>query len=67
MSTGILRVEFFLEPGTLIQVDDRTANVRFLKSYLRRKWVHLHDPLGDAHRFELQEEPLGPLTIAPAL
>ena len=60
MSADILRVEFFLEPGTLILVDGRTANARFLKSYLRRNWVYLHDPIGDIHYFELQEEPLGP-------
>ena len=60
MSADIVRVEFFLEPGTLILVDGRTANARFLKSYLRRNWVYLHDPIGDIHYFELQEEPLGP-------
>ncbi len=60
MSADILRVEFFLEPGTLILVDGRTANARFLKSYLRRNWIYLHDPIGDIHYFELQEEPLGP-------
>ena len=60
MSADILRIEFFLEPGTLIVMDGRTANARFLKSYLRRNWVYLHDPIGDIHYFELQEEPLGP-------
>jgi len=60
MSADILLFEFFLEPGTLILVDGRTANARFLKSYLRRTWAYLHDPLGDIHYFELQEEPLGP-------
>lgn len=60
MSADILRIEFFLEPGTLILMDGRTANARFLKSYLRRNWAYLHDPIGDIHYFELQEEPLGP-------
>lgn|SRR5690349_471056 len=60
MSADVLRFEFFFEPGTLILVDGRTANARFLKSYLRRNWVYLHDPVGDIHYFELQEEPLGP-------
>ena len=59
MSADILRFEFFLEPGTLILVDGRTANARFLKSYLRRNWAYRHDPSGDIHYFELQEEPLG--------
>ncbi len=60
MSSGILRFEFFLEPGTLILVDGRTANARFLKSYFRRNWAYQHDPIADIHYFELQEEPLGP-------
>jgi len=60
MSADILLFEFFLEPGTLILVDGRTANARFLRSYLRRNWAYRHDSLGDIHYFELQEEPLGP-------
>ena len=64
MSADILRFEFFLEPGTLILIDGRTANARFLKAYLRRNWAYLHDPAGDIHYFELQEEPLGPFNKA---
>ena len=60
MSADILRVEFFLEPGTLILVDGRTQNARFLRAYLKRNWAYLHDPIGDIHYFELQEDPLGP-------
>ena len=59
ISADILSFEFFLEPGTLILVDGRTANARFLKCYLRRNWVYRHDPIGDIHYFELQETPLG--------
>lgn len=59
MSSDILRFEFFLEPGALILVDGRTANARFLESYLRRNWAYRHDQAGDLHFFELQEEPLG--------
>ncbi len=60
MSADILRFEFFLEPGTLILVDGRTLNARFLKSYLKRNWYYQHDRIGDIHYFELQESPLGP-------
>lgn len=60
MSADILRFEFFLEPGTLILVDGRTQNARFLKSYFKRNWIYQHDPIGDIHYFELQESPLGP-------
>jgi hypothetical protein len=59
MAADILTFEFFLEPGTLIVVDGRTANARFLKAYLRMNWVHHHDEAGDIHLFELQESPLG--------
>ncbi|MEW9797570.1 hypothetical protein [Alteromonas sp. CYL-A6] len=59
MSADILRFEFFLEPGTLILVDGRTANARFLRSYLRRNWAYHHDKDGDIHYFELQEDALG--------
>lgn len=59
MSADILRFEFFLEPGTLILVDGRTANARFLKAYLKRNWAYFFDDIGDVHYFELQEAPLG--------
>lgn len=59
MSSDILRFEFFLEPGTLVLLDGRTANARFLKAYLKRNWAYSYDPEGDIHLFELQEPPLG--------
>lgn len=59
MSADILRIEFFLEPGTLIIVDGRTANARFLKAFLKRNWLYYHDVAGDVHYFELHELPLG--------
>ena len=59
MAADILKFEFFLEPGTLIVVDGRTANARFLKHHLKMNWVHYHDYDGDIHLFELQEKPLG--------
>jgi hypothetical protein len=61
MSADILRIEFLLEPGTLILVDGRTANARFLKAYLKRNWFYRHDTEGDVHYFELVEDPLGPI------
>lgn len=61
MSADVLKFEFYLEPGTLILVDGRTANSRFLRSYLRRNWNYFHDMEGDVHYFELNEEPLGKL------
>lgn len=62
MSADILRFEFFLEPGTIIVIDGRTQNARFLKTYLKRNWAYFHDVEGDAHYFELQEQPLGKIS-----
>ena len=60
MSADILTIEHFLQPGTLIIVDGRTANARFLKTNLQRNWGYLHAEDWDQHFFELQENPLGP-------
>jgi hypothetical protein len=46
-------------PGTLIVVDGRTANARFLKSNLQRDWTYYHSEAFDQHFFELTERPLG--------
>ena len=59
MIGDVLTFEHFLQPGTLIVVDGRTANARFLKSNFQRNWAHLHCPDIDLHYFELQESPLG--------
>lgn len=61
MAADLLRFEFLLEPGTLVIVDGRTLNSRFLKSYLKREWKYYHDKDGDVSYFELIEEPLGNL------
>jgi hypothetical protein len=59
MSGDILAIEHFLLPGTLIVVDGRTANARFLKSNLQRDWTYYHSEAFDQHFFELTERPLG--------
>ena len=59
MSGDILAFEHFLHPGTLIIVDGRTANARFLKCNLQRKWHYYYSSKWDQHFFELLEEPLG--------
>lgn len=57
----IARMEWLLLPGTLIVVDGRTNNARFLRSNLQRVWHYEFDPEGDVHTFELREPPLGAL------
>lgn len=59
MSADLLAIEHFLEPGTLVIVDGRTANARFLAKNFQRNWSYLHVPEWDQHFFELQEDPLG--------
>jgi hypothetical protein len=59
MSADILAIEHFLLPGTLIIVDGRTANARFLKTNLQRNWYYYHSKKYDQHFFELLENPLG--------
>ena len=59
MSADILAIEHFLTPGTLVVVDGRTANARFLKTNLQRDWDYWHSKEYDQHFFELKEEPLG--------
>lgn len=64
MAADILLIEHFLVPGTLIVVDGRTANARFLKANLQRKWQYDYMPEFDQHFFELKEKPLGRLNKA---
>ncbi len=59
MLCDILKFEHFLTPGTLIIMDGRTANARFLKSNFQRKWKHLHNAYNDHHYFWLNEGSLG--------
>jgi len=59
MSCDLLKIEPFFLPGTLIVVDGRTANARFLQSNFKRQWTYRHDQDGDVHYFENQEPPLG--------
>lgn len=61
MSADILLMEPFLLPGTLIVVDGRTANARFLKNNLQRDWDYTHHTNEDIHTFDLVEKPLGKL------
>jgi hypothetical protein len=60
MASDLLRIEHFLLPGTLIVIDGRTANARFLAANFQRGWSYTEDPDQDVHYFELTEPPLGP-------
>ena len=59
MAADILALEHFLEPGTLIVVDGRTANARFLKANFQRNWDYEYIEEFDQHFFVMNEPPLG--------
>ena len=59
MSADLLFYEYFFEPGTLIIIDGRTSNARFLKDHFKRNWKYFNDKKGDYHIFELNEKPIG--------
>jgi hypothetical protein len=59
MAADILAFEHFLEPGTMIVVDGRTANARFLRANLQRNWDYEYIEEYDQHFFEMNEPPLG--------
>lgn len=64
MSADVLMIEPFLLPGTLILLDGRTANARFLKHNLQGNWEHQYFPAMELHAFELREAPLGRINRA---
>ena len=59
MSCDILKFENFLVPGTIILVDGRTLNARFLKNNFKRNWREYHDDIYDQTIFILDEKPIG--------
>ena len=61
MAADILRLEPLLLPGTLIVVDGREANARFIRNHLYRKW-QVVSMGGELTVMELQEGPLGAIS-----
>lgn len=59
MVSDLLKIEYFLMPGTIILVDGRAANARFLKDHFKRKWKYKYDSTNDFHTFFLMEKSLG--------
>jgi hypothetical protein len=63
MSGDLLLMEPTLLPGTLLLIDGRTNNARFLQRNFQRHWNMVHDPKGDITTFELVEDRLGPYNV----
>jgi hypothetical protein len=63
IAADILQMESWLLPGTMVIVDGRTSNVRFLKHHFYRQWEVASNWNGDITAFELQEFPLGNINL----
>ena len=59
MSCDVLKIEYFLTPGTILIVDGRAANVQFLKDNFSRNWAYKYVKYCDQHVFVLIEKSLG--------
>lgn len=59
MAADILKIEFFLNPGTIILIDGRGANANFLKNKFLRKWKYKYLKSLDQHIFYLNENSYG--------
>ncbi len=57
----ILKIEYFLIPGTIILMDGRTANAQFLSQNFQRKWIHYYDKKNDQNILYLDAPSLGKL------
>ena len=63
MSADILKMEPILLPETMILVDGRTNNARFLKNNFQRNFEMVWDKESDITTFILKEERLGKYNI----
>ena len=59
IGADLLRIEYFLIPGTIILIDGRAANANFLKDNFKRKWLYRRDLNNDQHIFYLNDSSLG--------
>jgi hypothetical protein len=59
ISADLLLMEPTLLPGTIVLVDGRTANARFLTRNFQRRYRVRYDRTADVTTFELSEPPLG--------
>ena len=59
MSCDILKFEYFYTPGTIIVIDGRGANAKFLKDNFKRNWKYKYSKKSDQHIFWLVDPILG--------
>jgi hypothetical protein len=61
ISGDVLLLEYFLTPGTVVLIDGRTTNSRFLQRHLARDWTMYEMERDDVSLLLLNEKPLGKL------
>lgn len=61
IASDVLKIEYFLIPGTIILFDGRAANAQFLKDHFKRDWIYYFDENNDQHIFYLNAPSLGKL------
>jgi hypothetical protein len=59
MVSDLIKIEFFLIPGTIIVVDGRAANVQFLIKNFKREWLYYYHESTDMHLMYLNAPSLG--------
>ncbi len=59
MSADVLRIEHFLQPGTLVLFDGRVANAGFFELNVQKKWRKLHSRYNDQTLFIDESKVLG--------
>ena len=62
MSCDVLKIEFFLNPGTIIISDGRSRNVEFLRKNMKRNWSYKYLEWCDQHYLILDTKPNGLLS-----
>lgn len=59
MSADVLRIEHFLQPGTMVLFDGRTANAGFFEINSQKKWRKIRSEIHDQTLFIDESEVLG--------
>lgn len=59
LSCDILKIEYFLIPGTIIVIDGRGQNAHFLRDNFKRNWAYKYYNDFDMHFFILTDNALG--------
>lgn len=57
----LLKIEYYLWPETLIVIDGRTLQAKYLEEKFERNWQTYTDPFGDRTVMRLSEPLLGPI------